>query len=112
LRRITMPTEAMKAYEHIGETTGCPDYIHDLVHELNTKLDALWRYDQYIANAEMIPLDFVGSYIKTPCYDEYLAETGFCNHVRAFWRDCKRQCQADIERLKQALADEVRKGNF
>ena len=103
---------AAKAYEHVGETKGCADYLHDLVHELSTKLDALWRYDQYLINAEVAPLEFQGSYIKTPCYDEYLAEAGFCDHARAFWRDCKRQCQADIERLKQVLAEEVRSGRF
>lgn len=100
---------AIKAYEHIGETRGCADYVHDLIHELNTQLDALWRYDQYIANAAIAPMEFKGSYIKTPCYDEYLEEAGYCDHLRPFWLDCKRQCQADIQRLKQAIAAEVQK---
>ena len=45
-----MTTE--KEYEHIGETRGCADHDHDLVHELSRRLDGVWRYDQYIANAD------------------------------------------------------------
>jgi hypothetical protein len=41
-----------KAYEHIGESHICSDYLRDLIHEMGKRLDALWRYDQYIANAE------------------------------------------------------------
>ena len=41
--------------EHVGETCGCADHVHDLVHDLSKRLDALWRYDQYIANAEARP---------------------------------------------------------
>ena len=107
-----MTVAARKAYEHIGETKGCADYVHDLVHELSTKLDALWRCDQYIANAEAIPLEFVGSYIKTPCYDAYLAESKYCNDVHAFWHHCKRQCEVDIHRLKQVIAAESKEGRF
>jgi hypothetical protein len=47
-----MTLAAEKEYAHIGETCGCCDHDHDLVHELSRRLDALWRYDQYIANAE------------------------------------------------------------
>jgi hypothetical protein len=42
-------------YEHIGQTHGCADQDHDMVHELSRWLDAVWRYDQYIANAEGKP---------------------------------------------------------
>jgi hypothetical protein len=101
-----------KSYEHVGATKGCANHVHDLIHELSAKLDALWRYDQYLANATVVPLEYQGSYIKTPCYDEYLAESGFCDHVHAYWHECKRQCQADIKRLKQAIAEEIRQGRF
>ena len=47
---MSMTTE--KEYEHIGETRGCADHDHDLVHELSRRLDSVWRYDQYIANAD------------------------------------------------------------
>jgi hypothetical protein len=88
-----MPLVSEKQFQHIGGTKGCANYLHDLVHELSTKLDALWRYDQYIANVEVAPMEFQGSYIKTPCYDEYLADAGFYDHVRAFWVDRKRQSE-------------------
>ena len=104
-----MTLTAEKAYQHVGETKVCANYVHDLFHELSTKLDALWHYDQYIANATIAPMDFEGSYIKTPYYDAYLEEASFCEHVKAFWQDCKRQCQADIRRLKQVIAEEVQK---
>jgi hypothetical protein len=47
-----MTLAAEKTLEHIGESKGIEDHDHDLVHELSKRLDALWRYDQYIANAE------------------------------------------------------------
>ena len=47
-----MTLAAEKGFQHIGESRGCADHDHDLVHELSKRLDALWRYDQYIANAE------------------------------------------------------------
>ena len=44
--------------EHIGETAGAKNHDHDLVHDLSRRLDAVWRYDQYIANAEGIETDW------------------------------------------------------
>ncbi len=41
-----------KEVEHLGESRGAKDHDHDLVHDLSRRLDALWRYDQYVANAE------------------------------------------------------------
>ena len=46
---MSMTTE--KEYEHIGATRGCADHDQDLVHELSRRLDSVWRYDEYIANA-------------------------------------------------------------
>ena len=73
---------------HIGETSGCRDHDHDLVHELSRRLDALWRYDQYIANAE------------------------WRDEMRQFWTDCKVMEQQAICRIKQLLIQEVRNGCF
>ena len=40
---------AEKELCHVGETAGIADHDHDLVHELSRRLDALWRYDQYLS---------------------------------------------------------------
>ena len=83
-----MTLAAEKELEHIGESKGCEDHDHDLVHELSKKLDSLWRYDQYIANADGLP------------------------NIQALWRDMKSQCNSDIQRLKQSIAEEIQKGCF
>ncbi len=83
-----MTIAARKEYQHMGETPGCSDRDHDMIHELSKKLDALWRYDQYIANAEGYP------------------------EVQALWRDFKRQDQTDVTRLKALIAVEIKKGSF
>lgn len=83
-----MTFAAEKELVHIGESKGCEDHDHDLVHELSKKLDSLWRYDQFIANADGLPT------------------------VQALWRDMKSQCKADIERMKQLIAEEIQKGCF
>jgi hypothetical protein len=83
---MTLASE--KQIEHLGETCGCADHDHDLVHELSKRLDALWRYDQRIANA-------VGHAA-----------------LQAFWRDLKRQDQKNIERLKQLIREEIEKNCF
>jgi hypothetical protein len=41
-----MTLAAEKKMEHIGESCGCADHDHDLIHELSKRLDAPWRYDQ------------------------------------------------------------------
>ena len=83
-----MTFQAEREYEHFGETAGCTDHDHDLAHELSKELDALWRYDQYIANAEG------------------------CPDIQALWHDFKRQGQADVQRLKNLIAAEIEKGCF
>ena len=47
-----MPIMAEKEMQHIGETSGAANHDHDMIHDLSKRLDALWRYDQYIANAK------------------------------------------------------------
>ena len=83
-----MALAAEKELQHIGETCGCADHDHDLVHDLSKRLDALWRYDQYIANAEGKP------------------------DLQNLWRDLKRQETDQIRRLKEFIAEEVRRGCF
>jgi hypothetical protein len=77
-----------KQMEHLGETRGCADHDHDLVHELSQRLDALWRYDQRIANAE-----------------------GHAE-LQTFWRELKRQDQENIKRMKGLIGSEIAKNCF
>lgn len=81
-------TIAEKEYAHVGQTPGMADHDRDLVHELNKRLDALWRYDQYIANAESKP------------------------EVQDFWRSIKQQDAQNIEHLKRLIANEIKQGCF
>jgi hypothetical protein len=83
-----MSLAAEKELTHIGETSGLADHDHDLVHDLSRRLDALWRYDQYIANAE------------------------WRGEIAQFWRDAKAQEQQAIQRLRALIAEEVRNGCF
>jgi hypothetical protein len=83
-----MSLAAEKQMEHLGETCGCADHDHDLIHELSKRLDALWRYDQRIANA-----------------------AGRAD-LQAFWRDLKRQDQENVRRLKQLIGEEIQKSCF
>lgn len=83
-----MTLAAEQELKHVGETRGCADHDHDLVHELSRRLDALWRYDQYIANARER------------------------ENLRQFWQDAKEQEQTNIERIKQLIAEEVRNDCF
>lgn len=69
--------------EHLGETAGCRDHDHDLIHELSRRLDALWRYDQYIANAE------------------------WRDEIRSFWEACKTHEEQAICRLRHLIRQEV-----
>jgi len=77
-----------KEYEHIGETRGCEDHDHDLVHELSRRLDGVWRYDQYIANAD-------GR-----------------EDLQKFWRSVKVQEQENIQQLKKLLVQHVQSNCF
>jgi hypothetical protein len=83
-----MTLAAEKELEHIGESSGCADHDHDLIHDLGKRLDALWRYDQYIANAEGKP------------------------ELQKLWRDLKKQETDNIKRVKQIVAEEIRQNCF
>lgn len=83
-----MPLAAERELKHIGETWGCADHDHDLIHDLSKRLDALWRYDQYIANAGHKP------------------------GLQALWRDLKHQEMENIRRVKRLIAEEIEKNCF
>jgi hypothetical protein len=87
-RRLAMAMTAEKQMEHLGETCGCADHDHDLIHELSKRLDAVWRCDQHIANAE-------GR-----------------KDLQGFWRDLKRQDLENIKRLKELIGGEIQRGCF
>jgi hypothetical protein len=75
-----MSLVAEREMEHIGETKGAENHDHDMIHELSKRLDALWRYDQYIANAE----------------DD--------GELKQFWQELKRQEQNNVRQLKVFVA--------
>ena len=79
---------AEREMAHIGQSKGAENHDHDMIHELGKRLDALWRYDQYIANAEG---------------DSELQE---------FWREIKLQEQDNVKQLKQFVAEHIDKGCF
>lgn len=83
-----MTQAAERSMEHIGETQGIANHDHDLVHELSERLDALWRYDQYIANAEQR------------------------EGLQQFWHDIKEQEEENIRRLRELIAKEVKNDCF
>ena len=83
-----MTLAAERELEHVGETSGCCDHDPDLIHELSRRLDSLWRYDQYIANAE------------------------WRDELRQFWEDAKAMEQQAIQRLKELVKQEVRNDCF
>lgn len=77
-----------KEYAHLGETRGVADHDHDLIHDLSRRLDCLWRYDQYLANAEGLP------------------------ELQEFWGSVKSQEQANIDRLKSLVTQHVQSHCF
>lgn len=83
-----MTLAAEHQMEHIGETCGCADHDYDLVLELGKRLQAVWRFDQYIANAEDKP------------------------QMQKFWRELKKQEQENIRRIKALMKQEIEAGCF
>ena len=76
--------------EHIGETKGIRNHDHDLIHELSKRLDGVWRYDQYIANAD-------GE--DAP-------------KVKKLWEEIKTQDMQVVEQLKQLIRQHVKENCF
>lgn len=85
-----MTLAAERELEHIGESQGCADHDHDIIHELSRRLDCLWRYDQYIANSESQNKD----------------------ELKQFWTDVKAQEESNIDRLKELLRQEIQQDCF
>ena len=83
-----MTLAAEKEFAHIGETMGCADHDHDLVQDLSKRLDALWRYDQYVVNAEGKPA------------------------IQALWNKLKKQEQENVQEIKRLIGEEVKDGCF
>ncbi len=83
---MTLASE--KELEHLGETQGCKDHDHDLIQDLSRRLDELWRYDQYIANADGKPA------------------------LQELWRRLKRQDQETVQEMKKLIAQEIKQGCF
>jgi hypothetical protein len=83
-----MSTQIDTEYKHIGKTQGCENHDHDMIHELSRRLDGVWRYDQYIANAD----------------DQA--------DLQNFWRDVKGQELTNIEQLKKLLTNHVQSNCF
>jgi len=77
-----------KEYEHLGETRGMEDHDHDLIHDLSRRLDCVWRFDQYIANADGRP------------------------ELQEFWRQVKTQEQRNIDQLKKLIKQHVQSNCF
>ena len=72
----------------VGKTQAIRDHDHDMIHDLSKRLDAVWRYDQYIENAQKFP------------------------ELQRFWKQSKKSEIKTIERLKELIRDHVRKDNF
>ncbi len=75
-------------YDHLGETSGCKNHDHDLIHDLSKRLDGVWRYDQYIANAE-------GQ-----------------KDLQKFWQTVKAQEQENICEIKKLIAQQIETNCF
>jgi hypothetical protein len=83
-----MSKVAEKQLDQIGMTRGCEHHDYDLIHELDIRLNFLWRCDQYIANAE-----------------------GNAS-LQDLWREVKRREQETVQKIKDHIAEEVKKGCF
>ena len=83
-----MTMTAEKQHEQIGASRGMEDHDYDLVQELARRLRFMWHCDQYIANAEKDA------------------------KLQNLWRDLKRQEQDSIKRIRQQIAEEVKKNCF
>ncbi len=81
-------SEDMQKDDQIGATKAIRDHDHDMIHDLSQRLDAVWRYDQFIENADKFP------------------------ELKAFWQKSKDNELKTIEELKELIREHVRKDNF
>ena len=80
--------EDMQKDDLIGKTSAIRDHDHDMIHDLSARLDAIWRYDQFIENADKFP------------------------ELKKFWQESKEQEIKTVEKLKELIRDHVKMGNF
>ena len=59
-----------------------------MIHDLSARLDAIWRYDQFIENADKFP------------------------ELQKFWQESKEQEIKTVEKLKELIREHVKMGNF
>ncbi len=76
------------AEKEFGTLPGAIQHDHDLVLELNRRLDALCEYSERIASAEGDP------------------------ELQKVWREFQQQELANIRRLKMEIASRMDKGEF
>ncbi len=79
---------SLQGTEHLGNTRASANHDRDLVHELSKRIDSVWRYDQFIANAEGKP------------------------ELQQLWEDFKEQDTANVNRLKRLLKQEIENDCF
>jgi hypothetical protein len=87
-RRCAMSEKDIQKDDFVGKTAAIRDHDHDMIHDLSKRLDAVWRYDQYIENAQKFP------------------------ELQRFWEESKQMELQTIERLKELIREHVRKDNF
>ena len=80
--------EDIQKDDQIGKTKAIRDHDHDMIHDLSQRLDAVWRYDQFIENADKFP------------------------DLKAFWQESKDNELKTIEKLKGLIREHVRSDNF
>jgi hypothetical protein len=80
-----MVAQQSQEYASIGKTHPVPNHVHDLVHELSKRLDAVWRYDQYIDNSQGM------------------------QELQDCWRQIKQQDEQVVQKLKNLLGRELQK---
>lgn len=61
---------------------------HDLIHQLSEKLDSLWRYKEYIKNAEE------------------------CAECKKLWEECLKRDTEMVEMIKEEIKRHVDSGKF
>lgn len=79
---------AEREFQYIGKSHGAEDPDRDLIHQPSKRLDAVWRVDQYIANADGKP------------------------EIQDFWRKLKLEEMKVVGRLKDLIKAEIKPGCF
>lgn len=64
------------------------NFNHDLIQALSVKLDSLWRYDEYIKNAEG------------------------CDHCTNIWKELKEADLKAADKLREEIANHIQEGKF